>query len=79
MAKIGTRSPLVDPSLTMRLTTLLAYPLILGVAPVFAVYSFVKEYSGSSFFSDWDFGNGTYDRTTHGMFTLSLILQTATI
>ncbi|KAI0660223.1 concanavalin A-like lectin/glucanase domain-containing protein [Cubamyces menziesii] len=50
----------------MRLTTLLAYPLILGVAPVFAVYSFVKEYSGSSFFSDWDFGNGTYDRTTHG-------------
>ncbi|KAI0325753.1 hypothetical protein GY45DRAFT_202084 [Cubamyces sp. BRFM 1775] len=50
----------------MRLAILLACPLVLGVAPALGLYSFVKEYSGSSFFSDWDFGNGTYDRWTNG-------------
>ena len=55
----------------MRLAILLACPLVLGAAPALAVYSFVKEYSGSSFFSDWDFGNGTYDRWTNG----TLVMQ----
>ncbi|KAI0354226.1 hypothetical protein OH77DRAFT_1405539 [Trametes cingulata] len=46
-----------------------AIPLVyalLSTPSALAAYNLAKEYSGSSFFSGWDFGNGTYDSTTHG-------------
>ncbi|KAI0331370.1 hypothetical protein GY45DRAFT_1322414 [Cubamyces sp. BRFM 1775] len=43
----------------------LAYALF-STPSALAAYNFAKEYTGSSFFDGWDFGNGTYDSTTHG-------------
>ncbi|KAI8996320.1 concanavalin A-like lectin/glucanase domain-containing protein [Trametes punicea] len=49
----------------MHLAIPLAYALF-SAPSALATYNFVKEYSGSDFFTGWDFGNGTYDSTTHG-------------
>ncbi|KAI9058735.1 glycoside hydrolase family 16 protein [Trametes sanguinea] len=49
----------------MHLAIPLAYALFSSQSAL-AAYNLVKEYSGTDFFNGWDFGNGTYDSTTHG-------------
>ncbi|KAI0673170.1 concanavalin A-like lectin/glucanase domain-containing protein [Trametes maxima] len=49
----------------MRRAIPLAYALFYTPSAL-AAFNLAKEYSGQSFFNGWDFGNGTYDSTTHG-------------
>ena len=42
-----------------------AAALLASSTPAFAAYNLVKEYSGTSFFSGWDF-YGSYDNLTNG-------------
>lgn len=49
----------------MRRAVPFAYSLF-ATPSAFAAFNLAKEYSGTSFFNGWDFGNGTFDSTTHG-------------
>ncbi|KAI0633036.1 concanavalin A-like lectin/glucanase domain-containing protein [Trametes polyzona] len=49
----------------MRRVLPLAYALF-STPSAFAAFNLAKEYSGANFFNGWDFGNGSYDSTTHG-------------
>ncbi|KAH9851304.1 concanavalin A-like lectin/glucanase domain-containing protein [Lenzites betulinus] len=50
----------------MRRALPLATYALFSTPPALAAFNLAKEYSGTSFFNGWDFGNGTYDSTTHG-------------
>ncbi|KAL1943259.1 hypothetical protein VTO73DRAFT_4334 [Trametes versicolor] len=49
----------------MRRAVPFAYALF-ATPSALAAFNLAKEYSGASFFNGWDFGNGTFDSTTHG-------------
>ncbi|KAI0830328.1 concanavalin A-like lectin/glucanase domain-containing protein [Trametes gibbosa] len=49
----------------MHITTTAAAVALIASTPAFAAYNLVKEYSGSNFFSEWDF-YGSYDNLTSG-------------
>ena len=60
--------------LSLSVVFALSIPIPIIMAQQSSVFSLVKEYSGTSFFNDWDF-YGAYDNKTHGKIqNISLVL-----